>query len=84
MFDISSYITLYVEFNRLKEFIDKPILKIIEKKNKINVNNAMFSKEISEDFDNNQFLMFGRSRVKSNNNIFRSGHNKKNDNRISE
>ena len=84
MFDISSYITLYVEFNRLKEFIDKPILKIIEKKNKINVNNAMFSKEVSEDFDNNQFLMFGRSRVKSNNNIFRSGHNKKNDNRISE
>ena len=84
MFDISSYIALYVEFNRLKEFVDKPILKVIEKKNKINVNNERFSKDINEDIANNQFLIFRRNRNKSNKNVVKTGHIKKIENKILE
>ena len=65
MFDVSSYITLYIEFNKLKRFIDKPVLKAIEKKNRISLFGTNLNKEMSEDFNENK-ARISRKNISSN------------------
>ena len=64
-FDITNYIVLLREFNLLKNaLVDKKKLKIIESKNKINVNDASILNNIRS--SNNQLHVFSRSAMTKN------------------
>ena len=65
-FDISTYVVLLREFNLFKNaLIDKKILKIIESKRKINVNDVSLIKDIGE--SNNRLRIFSKSIITKNN-----------------
>ena len=61
LFDISSYLILQREFQTMKNtVIEEKHRNIIEKRNKINVNDRAFNINMRECWENNKFSIFGR------------------------
>ena len=62
MFDISSYLILQREFQMLKiTVLNGKDINIIEKANKINVNESSFIRNMNECIYNGQFKIFSRN-----------------------
>ena len=72
LFDVKSYLLLYKQFNILKNsLLDENELHDIESKNKININNRLFIRNINDCIDENKFNIFIKS-------VFVDDFNKKN------
>ena len=62
LFDIKSYLILYKQFNILKiSLLDESELHDIESKNKININNRLFLRNINYCIDEHKFTIFTKN-----------------------
>ena len=62
LFDVKSYLILYKQFNILKNsLLDENELHDIESKNKININNRLFLRNINYCIDEHKFSIFTKS-----------------------
>ena len=70
MFDISSYLILQREFQMLKSTVlNGKDISIIEKAQKINVNESSFIRNMNECIDKGQFKIFSHNIIKKEKNI---------------